>query len=244
MLDQIININRDYESSVSSQVSLMFMRFVNVCIKTDPMVLVPIKISIYGKETNIDDVAQVAIIDDDNFCLIPFQESHIPQILESIKLSHPEFSFDIQRITEDGLKPIDDNLEELGENERKVLIITVPEVNEDRRDTLNDACDVLYDNCKAKTESFKVDYTQRMTEATASFPENLKKEALDMLKKTEEQNTNLRDTTYNNKKQEIEEAYQRYLAKQESKANMENDNVVENDETDGGSSFDMSKILS
>ena len=118
------------------------------------------------------------------------------------QVAHPEFKVE--------QKPLGD-----GNDQHRFLLYEMPEVDKDRRDFLNQAVDSLYDECKARIEAVTNEQKMTFAEFLSGKPEELK-EANDQLNKSHDDYMAKIQSLLNQKRQEIEEGYQRYLITHEN----------------------------
>ena len=190
-------------------VAMMNFRYINLCIKTDPVSLVPVKVNVEGTEKNLEQVAMTAKKDDYRFWIVPKYDEDKESICKGIAKVHPEFK---QKEGTFKVEGIGDNKEG---REVKYIELTMPEVDDKRHDVLKDAVDVIYQECKTLMEAAINKAQAEITFLAVGEPkedvDGLKK-AVDKLKKDCEEH---RDKLHDKKLQEIEEAYQNWLAKVE-----------------------------
>ena len=99
----------------------------------------------------------------------------------------------------------------MGDQDMRILSFKVPPVDKDRRDILNNGVDVFYQETKAQYDETKAKYSakiaERLSDASKEDADNYKKRFDDAYKN----NCDIAQQTVDDKKKEIEEAYQRYL---------------------------------
>ena len=178
------------EKKMAGYHALLSYRYSNLCIKADPASLLPVTLIMGSMEKNIEEVAEVAKpADEYHLAVVPKMQDFIMDINQAVQVAHPEFKME--------LKPLGD-----GNDQHRFLLYEMPEVDKDRRDFLNQAVDSLYDECKARIEAVTNDQKMTFAEFLASKPEEDKSHD-DYLEKIQ--------SLLNQKRQEIEEGYQRYL---------------------------------
>ena len=106
------------------------------------------------------------------------------------------------------------------ENER-YLILTMPEVNEDRHDELIDAVDVLYDGCKVQMDKTVASYRVKLEPKILPLPSDEQDEAQNALDSSVKNHLEMIDKLKAEKLKEIEEAYQAYLDRQQTQTRKE-----------------------
>jgi len=185
-------------------------RLMNLCVKSEPVSLLPIVVVIDGEQQKLEECAKISKDDDYTFRIIPEFSSDIPALAQAIFKVHPEFKQEM--LTEEV-----DYFDEEGEECRdKVpyILLTMPEVNEERYDVLKDGVKVVYDDTKAKMENVVANADARMVELMADESES----EIEKLKKARDKQVKTwadqRDKVLNEKLQEIEEAYHKWLNEQ------------------------------
>lgn len=190
-------IIKDCSDKMSGYMTLLHFRYMNLCVKSEPASLMPVTISFLGEEKNIEDVAQVGQPDDFHLAVVPDSKHMTNLIVQNIFLAHPEFKLERKTIGS-------------GEDEKEYLEYEMPEVDENRRDFLNQAVKSLHDEAKARIDAVH-------TEQKAALAEYFKEPSND-LDETYKELDNIHheyvDKVHdlrNTKLQEIAEGYLRYL---------------------------------
>ena len=198
----------EMESRLGGYVTLLVYRYANLCVKAQPLSLLSAQIIDEEMgEMKLEQVAGVMLLDEYHLKLVPFDPRFNFPLCKAIKLEHPEFKQDL-------VKP------ENGEEDERILILTMPEVNKDRRDVLIDSVNVLFDGCKAKMDKTSADYRLKLEKKILTLPtEDERTEAKDALDSSIKNHQGIVDKVKEDKVKEIEEAYQRYLDEQTSKRN-------------------------
>lgn len=196
------------ESRLGGYVTLLVYRYANLCVKAQPLSLLSAQIiDDEMGEMKLEQVAGVMLLDDYHLKLVPFDPRFNFPLCKAIKLEHPEFKQDL-------VKP------ENGEEDERILILTMPEVNKDRRDVLIDSVNVLFDGCKAKMDKTSAEYRLKLEKKIVTLPtDDERNEAKDALDSSIKNHQGIVDKVKEDKVKEIEEAYQRYLDEQASKRN-------------------------
>lgn len=219
----IINEYEKLAGNLSNYVGVMNFRFMNLCVKAEPVSLLPVEVMVEGESKKLEDCASVAKKNDYQFMLLPKYEEDLKSIMKSVALSHPEFKQEI--ITNSVTVPDPDGNER--EQEVRYLEVTMPEVNDDRYDALKKGVDVIYDECKAQMEvannKAKVKFTELAFTETEDNMDLLKKELDKLNTQWNEQRDRLRDA----KLEEINSAYNKWLGTkaQEEIARMEEEDA-------------------
>ena len=189
------------EGRLNGYLALLIYRYANLCVKAQPMAL--LSAEIIDEELgalNIEKVAAVLVPDEYHIRLIPFSPRYNFSLCKAIKKEHPEFKQEL-------VAPENSN-----DEDQRHLILTMPEVNKDRRDALMQAVDTLFDGCKTKMDKTCADYRLKLEKQIVVLPsDDERNEAKDALEAAIKNYQGLADTTKADKVKEIEEAYQRYL---------------------------------
>jgi ribosome recycling factor len=117
------------------------------------------------------------------------------------------------------------------EKDVRYILVTMPEVNDDRYDVLKDGVKVCYEECKAQMEAANVKSKAKIAE----FGIGESEDDLDRIKKGIDQLNDQwygqRDKLYNEKLQEIEDAHNKWLAeKSEADQRQQEEEAARGDE--------------
>jgi hypothetical protein len=213
MKRSVINKFEMMEGKLSGYVAQLNFRFMNLCVKAEPMSLLSARFNIQGEEKQIEDVAQVSKKGDYQFMAIPNFEDDMAPLAVGIALKHPEFK---QEYGEETVNIVD----EQGEPQSvkvKYLLLTMPEVDDNRYDALKTGVDAAYNQCKAQMEAV----AQRAEPEISLLLEGEDQEDIDRVKKAIEKlkksYSEQRDKFYDEKIKEIEEAHENWQINQVEK---------------------------
>lgn len=185
-------------------------RLMNLCVKSEPVALLPILVNIEGELQKLEECAQISKDDDYTFKVFANYSSDIPALAQGIFKTHPEFK---QELFEEEVEYIDEDGEERVDKVPYILL-TMPEVNDDRYDVLKDGVKAIYEDTKVKMENVVANADAKLTTLMANESEadieKVKKNRDKQVKTWTEQ----RDKVYNKKLQEIEEAHSKWLLEQ------------------------------
>ena len=185
-------------------------RLMNLCVKSEPVSLLPILVNIEGELQKLEECAQISKDDDYTFKVFANYSSDIPALAQGIFKTHPEFK---QELFEEEVEYIDEDGEERVDKVPYILL-TMPEVDDERYDVLKDGVKAIYEDTKVKMENVIANADVKMAELMAGESEadiEKVKKARDKQVKTW---TEQRDKVYNKKLQEIEEAHSKWLLEQ------------------------------
>ena len=204
---------REFDSlgeKYTNYIGIMDFRFRNLCIKSDPMALLSVKVLIEGELQNIEQCADVGKDNDYQFMVFPKYEEDLGQIAKGILEVHSEFK------VEGKTMPIE-SVDENGNDQTvdvKYLLLTMPVVNDDRYKVLKDGVDAIYQDCKIQMESAnnisKAKFAELALGETKEDLDKLDKE----LKRLNKQWNEQRDKIHQAKLDDIEEAHNKWLAEQ------------------------------
>ena len=182
-------------------------RLMNLCVKSEPVSLLPVTVVIDGEQMKLEECAKISKDDDYTFKIIPDFSSDIPALAQAIFRAHPEFkqemqTMDVDYVDEDG----DEQVEKMN-----YILLTMPDVDDERYDVLKDGVKVIYEDTKVSMENV-------IANADAKMAEMMKDESeadVEKLKKSRDKQvkiwTEQRDKVHAEKLQEIEEAHYKWL---------------------------------
>lgn len=201
MTFQILNILKELEGRLYGYCTLLAYRYMNLCVKPEPASLLSSSVIIDENEYEIEKVVQVAMPDEDSLQLIPIDQSLIPNICQAILLEHPEFKLDV----------VDNLLAKKADRPApKMIDLTVPPVDKDRKDVLMDLVNSLYDDCD-KRMKFDFDvFSAKMGIAAATLPKETREEAKKEFEDTYNSFVEKTKALKEKKTKEIEDAHARW----------------------------------
>lgn len=188
-------------------VAMMNFRFINLCVKADPVALIPVTVNIEGDEKTLEQVAMTAQKDDYRFWIVPKYDEDMESICKGIAKVHPEFKQEEGSFKVDGL----------GENGKahdvRYIELTMPEVNQKRYDAMKDAVDVIYQECKTLMEAAVSKSKAEIAFLSIGEPKDDIDGINDAVDKLDKDCKEQRDKLRNKKLKEIEDAYKEWLSK-------------------------------
>ena len=187
-------------------------RLMNLCVKAEPVSLLSIETMIEGKSQKLEECAQIGQEDDYSFQIFPNYDGDIPALAKAIFMDHPEFKQEMKTMqvdisTEEGKSDMQDV---------HYILVTMPDVDDNRYDVLKNGVNGFYEENKAQMEAVSAKHDAKIaTLLDGESPEDVKKvkEARDKQTKTWYEQ---RDTIYNDKLQEIEDAHEKWRHQQKS----------------------------
>jgi len=186
-----------FEKKLGSYQYLLTFRYSNLCVKADPISLLPVSITVGNMEQNIEDVAQVVQMDDFHLVVIPKHIDVLRDVQEGVFEAHPEFKMSIEQM-------------EKNDPNSRFILCEMPPVDKPRYDLLTEATKNLYEECKARMDAVLLEEKRIFVELLAEDPESLQK-VVDQI--NEKHNNAINDIMdlRDKKLEEIEEAYAKYL---------------------------------
>lgn len=212
MKRSIVNTLNELNGRIMGHVAVMSYGYCQLCVKADASSILGFEETWNGLPQKIEDLADVYVHaeegDDDKLDLFPKRSEYLPLLAKGIVEIHPEFKQDL--LTFEGVDKEDED-----SPDAKYLRLTMPEVNKDRRDVIMDALDLLHKQCLVKLDALKVKYEAKLTQLTVTSDPAAVKEAQDTLTEQIDQGKEMCENLTEEKRKEVEDAYQRYLTQQE-----------------------------
>jgi len=207
MKRSISNEYNQLHEKLTGYVAMLNFRYLNLCIKAEPVALIPVKVNVEGELRNLEQVAYTAKKDDYRFWIVPKYDDDLRAIAEGIAKVHPEFKQEVSDYKVEGISS------DGSERTVKYIELTMPQVDDNLYDAMKEAVDVFYDECKTLMEAAVTKAKGEIALQSAGEPKEdidaVKKTVEDLQKKCEDQRDQLRDK----KLKDIEEAYQKWLSR-------------------------------
>ena len=186
--------------------NMMFnYRMMNLCVKAEPGALVPVIVTVGGKDYNLEEVAQIRRPDDYVFEIRANNGDYLQNIIDGIMDVHPEFVFEMK--TEKDIEDKDVNYAQY----------TMPEVDKDRYDLLSETTKAFYNECLISIDAVYAQKEAKLAEVAVHAPaedvQQIKDELDEYYNNAKDEAQKMRDM----KLQEIEEAYLHYQEKEQDR---------------------------
>lgn len=234
----------EVQQKMSGYAVFLNYRYLNFCVKAEPISLLSVNIVINDEERNIEDVASVDLPNTNHILLYPYENSFVFPICKGINQVHPEFKIERKRGNDAGLQT-EGGSNEGEEDERQVIVCTMPEMNKDRHDAGLDFVDAAFHEAKGKIEFTHKSYSVKIADALKGEKAEEIDEATNELDDIHKQIMEMCEGYRNNKAKEIEEAYQYYLQEQEKKMKTEQEtHTAHNQEAGHSMQIPKSSIFS
>lgn len=205
----------DMQAKLLGHVAVMSYGYCQLCVKADASSLLGVEVMDGSLEKHIEDVADVYVHDEENdndkIDIVPKHTEFFQNLLTAIHDVHPEF-----KITIESGDPDDDQIPEGVEYDRdslesKYIRLTMPEVDKNRRDLINTSVDTLNQVCKTRMTACQAQCSAKVAELLLGAPAETADEAKKAMDEVYNQYKDMCDNLTDEKKQEVEDAYQRYL---------------------------------
>ena len=196
---------KELKEKLNAYLSLLSYRYANLCVKAELGALLPVTV-MAERDYNLEDVAKVATPDDFRFEIYPNVPDHLQAIIAAILEVHPEFKMETASI--DGS----------GETDKRYLLYTMPDVDKNRHDFLENAIKVLHEECCARIEAIHLEFKERLVENMVKISQAETDEAVDALDDLRKKSLAMADNQLEKKQQEIDEALEHYQEEQVRKA--------------------------
>lgn len=206
MNNYVITEINSAQKKMSAYVTLLNYRYMNLCVKAEVGALMPVTVYIGDDAYNIEDVATVNSPDEYQFGVYPKNENNLQDIIQGIYEAHPEFKMETASI--DGS----------GEADKRYLLYTMPDVDKNRHDFLENAIKVLHEECCARIEAIHLEFKERLVENMVKISQAETDEAVDALDDLRKKSLAMADNQLEKKQQEIDEALEHYQEEQVRKA--------------------------
>ncbi len=204
------SIIREFEQlseSLSNYSTMFGYNLKNLCIKAEEVSLLPVQVMVEGEMQNLEKCTVIARKDEYSFMIFPKYEEDMLAVAQGIMAVHPEFKQEEATMKVDTL----DENHQPTETDAHYILITMPEVDDDRYDVLKKAVDALYESCKKQMEGANVNADVKLAPLTVDdTPENMRLIKAERDKLNQQWNEH-RDGLYHEKLAEIEEAHDKWL---------------------------------
>ncbi|MGM9759181.1 MAG: ribosome recycling factor [Parabacteroides sp.] len=229
----------EVQKRMSGYAALMCYQLANICVKADPMALMEVKLETSSGDLNLEEVAQVALPNEFQFIVIPNEEEQLINIGKAILQVHPEFKLEEKEGIDDLIEnEEEDETEQDNEDQIRVIVCTMPEINKERRDACMEATRLITEETDSKLQTNFVLYTERITKKLVGAKAEELDEAKEALEDIYNQHKDICKQYRENKEKDIEEAYQKYLNNQQ-----EQQQQAEEEEAAAGSNTIRSMVM-
>ena len=199
-------LHKEYDGVLTGYTMLLALRLANLAVKANAITLLHAAVMVKGEKKKIEEVSNVGVRNEDIMEIYPFHEDLIHAIGKAVMEIHPEFKQSIEIIKMDEQQ-----------KDYTFLRLTMPEVDDNRHDTLLKGVDAYQEATKAQFQAARVKYTARMEREMFGRKEEEQEEAAKIFDDLYEEYEKKVKKIVADKQAEIENAYQRYQDKQAEK---------------------------
>lgn len=232
----VYKLLQEAQQKMNGYAVYMNYQFMHFGVKAEPAALLSVEVEVGGERMNLEDVADVAIPQDDQFALIPKEQDFLFDICKAVAQAHPDYKIGQKSINGEEEDSLD------GEEDRYVLC-TMPEVNDDRHDVGMNYVKAIYEEMTATIDTTHAAYGAEIIKQLASAKPEEIDEAKEELQKIYDQMKDICKSYREEKEKQIEEAYQDYLKKKAEAEQAESERQAARGE-DKSSRLDLSQFVS
>ncbi len=187
----------ELKDKLNAYVTLLSYRFSNLCVKAELGALMPVTV-ITEEGHNLEDVAKIAIPQEDQFEIYPNLNHYTQQIIDGIFEVHPEFKLEMKQ--------------DEGNNDPKAkhLLYTMPDVDDNRRKLLKETANIFHKECLANIEATYAHFADMFADIYDRMSNEEVQELKEVLSHIRNEYKEKVEKQYMDKIDEIDEAYDRY----------------------------------
>lgn len=199
----------EFQKKLNGYNMLFNYRMSNLCVKVEPTALMPVTVILANAEYNLEEVADIIKVDDFSIDVYPKNQNNLQQVIDGIFDVHPEFKMELKT----------DKAETEGGEDKHHAFYTMPEVNKERRDLLNDLTKTFHKECQLNLDATYAELQVRLMEPYTKMSPAEVDEARQGFENVFNKAKETCDKLLQLKLNEIEEGYQRYLAGENDRYN-------------------------
>lgn len=191
----------EFQKKLNGYNMLFNYRMTNLCVKVEPTALMPVTVILANAEYNLEEVADIIKVDDFSIDVYPKNQNNLQQVIDGIFDVHPEFKMELKT----------DKAETEGGEDKHHAFYTMPEVNKERRDLLNDLTKTFHKECQLNLDATYAELQVRLMEPYTKMSPAEIDEARQGFENIFNKAKEMCDKLLQLKLNEIEEGYQRYF---------------------------------
>lgn len=191
----------EFQKKLNGYNMLFNYRMSNLCVKVEPTALMPVTVILANAEYNLEEVADIIKVDDFSIDVYPKNQNNLQQVIDGIFDVHPEFKMELKT----------DKPETEGGEDKHHAFYTMPEVNKERRDLLNDLTKTFHKECQLNLDATYAELQVRLMEPYTKMSPAEIDEARQGFENIFNKAKEMCDKLLQLKLNEIEEGYQRYF---------------------------------
>ena len=98
----VYKLLQEAQQKMNGYAVYMNYQFMHFGVKAEPAALLTVEIEVGGERMNLEDVADVALPQDDQFALIPKEQDYLFAICKAVAQAHPDYKIKQKTMDEDG----------------------------------------------------------------------------------------------------------------------------------------------
>lgn len=203
-------------------VTILNYRYMNLCVMAEEASLLPITVAVEGEARKLEEVATIAKKNDYQFMIVPHVDGDMPSVVKGVSASHPEFKQERQTMHING---VDENGNDV-DQDVPYLLLTMPEVDDDRYDVLKQGVDFFHDDCKVSMEKSFGESSAQITMFLTGEPADDVDKTKDALDRLRGEYVKRREQLRDDKLKEIEEAHRKWQQSRDQRLQQEQEEAA------------------
>jgi len=222
MIDAVYEEMDLMEKNLSSFVFAQKFQYANLCVKASGEALISVSFSMGSQKLHLEDMAYVLQADDYTLHVLPKDEDFIPIIRLKILEQHPEFKAKVIESPYPSLKRENHRSvsDKDGADKKKtdnpikehILVLGMPDINKDRFDLFDKAVDYINDDTTVSIDKQCAITASIVSKELKDSNEDTLKPFKDKIEESRKFNLDLCHQNYDEKKSELQVAYDYYCA--------------------------------
>lgn len=206
MKRSVLHDYNQLEEKLTGYVAMLNFKFLNLCVKAEEASLLPVTVNVDGASKKLEEVAVTAKKDEYRFIIVPHIDEDMEAVGRGILMSHPDFKQDVESLHIDAH---DAEGNPIGRDVPYILL-TMPEVDDERYDFLKQAVDTFYQQSKMLMEKSVSEAKGLIAMHIIGEPEDEIDGINKALEKLNDEKSEQREKLRAEKLQEIEEAHKKW----------------------------------
>ena len=206
MKRSVLHDYNQLEEKLTGYVAMLNFKFMNLCVKAEEASLLSVTVNVDGAGKKLEEVAVTAKKDEYRFIIVPHIDDDLEAVGRGILMSHPDFKQDVESLHIDAH---DAEGNPIGRDVPYILL-TMPEVDDERYDFLKQAVDTFYQQSKMLMEKSVSEAKGLIAMHIIGEPEEEIDGINKALEKLNDEKSEQREKLRAEKLQEIEEAHKKW----------------------------------
>ena len=206
MKRSVLHDYNQLEEKLTGYVAMLNFKFMNLCVKAEEASLLSVTVNVDGAGKKLEEVAVTAKKDEYRFIIVPHIDEDMEAVGRGILMSHPDFKQDVESLHIDAH---DAEGNPIGRDVPYILL-TMPEVDDERYDFLKQAVDTFYQQSKMLMEKSVSEAKGLIAMHIIGEPEEEIDGINKALEKLNDEKSEQREKLRAEKLQEIEEAHKKW----------------------------------